>query len=131
MFLWVVLSLKHRVDELKRLIFRLRLWLLMAPARKDIFYLTGVNFLWRTVSKQCGFGQRIHWFIWVGTSCMGTCIVLIWRMEGRFQCTKRMGLFKNISNKIKSIKGKKRKWTVEKKPRIERKTNRTTKKKEK
>ena len=40
-----------------------------------------------------------------------------------------MGLFKNISNKIKSIKGKKRKWTVEKKPRIERKTNRTTKKK--
>ena len=64
MFLWVVLSLKHRVDELKRLIFRLRLWLLMAPARKDIFYLTGLNFLWRTVSKQCGFGQRIHWFIW-------------------------------------------------------------------
>ena len=64
MFLWVVLSLKHRVDELKRLIFRLRLWLLMAPARRDIYYLTGLNFLWRTVSKQCGFGQRIHWFIW-------------------------------------------------------------------
>ena len=64
MFLWVVLSLKHRVDELKRLIFRLRLWLLMVPARKDISYLTGLNFLRRTVSKQCGFGQRTHWFIW-------------------------------------------------------------------
>ena len=39
-----------------------------------------------------------------------------------------MGLFENIRNKIKSIKGKKRKWTVEKKPRIERKTNCTKKK---
>ena len=73
----------------------------MASALKDISYLTGLNFLWRTVLKQCSFGQRIHWFIW--------------RMEGRFQCKKKMGLLKNISNKIKSIKGKKRKCTVENK----------------